>query len=169
VAKARPNPGHEALARWEAKVPEFTLITQNVDGLHARAGSRNILELHGNIWRTRCTSCHSAEERHEVPLREIPPTCGACGELLRPDVVWFGESLDPQVLGAAIEASRTCEVFVVAGTSGVVQPAASLAALAVDAGATVVEVNPDPTPLTAIVHHRLGGPGGEVLPELVPY
>lgn len=167
IGKAEPNPGHEALAEWERRCSDFSLITQNIDGLHARAGSADPIELHGNIWRTRCTGCGRKAEDRRIPLPEFPLPCGTCGGLLRPDVVWFGESLDPEVLSSAIEASRRCDLFLVAGTSGVVQPAASLAGVAKAAGATLIEVNLDPTPISAIADHRLAGKAGEILPALL--
>ncbi|MCZ6603212.1 MAG: NAD-dependent deacylase [Planctomycetota bacterium] len=167
IAAAIPNPGHRALAEWERSIPEFTLITQNVDGLHHLAGSRRLVELHGNIWRTRCGGCGRMDEDRRVPLPEHPPHCSTCRGLLRPDVIWFGESLDPDVLTTATEASNRCDLFLVAGTSGVVEPAASLARLALQSGATVIEVNPDRTSLSAIAHHSLAGRSGDILPRLI--
>ena len=168
IGDARPNPAHEALAAWEAHAGSFDLITQNIDGLHAAAGSRHPIELHGSIWRTRCTGCGEVSEDRSVPLPEIPPSCGNCSALLRPDVVWFGESLDPDILAAAVEAASRCELFLVAGTSSVVQPAASLATIALQSGAVVVEVNPERTPLTPLATHHLAGKAGVWLPGLLP-
>ena len=129
IAAAQPNTGHFALVELEARAAGFTLITQNVDGLHQRAGSRNVLEIHGSIWTVRCTVCGKQQSNHDVPLRSLPPQC-TCGELLRPGVVWFGEGLDPQVWHNAEKAVRSAELLLVAGTSAVVYPAASLVPLA---------------------------------------
>jgi len=166
VKAARPNRGHEAMAVIEKYVPTFTIITQNVDGLHRMAGNKNVLELHGNIQRVRCSECFHIAETWGDDTESVP-TCLHCGGLLRPDVVWFGESLPTDQLEAAIEATRTCEVFFSIGTSGVVQPAASLAHAAHSRGAIVVEVNAEPTPLTSKANYFLQGKSGEILPQLV--
>ncbi|MBM4274045.1 MAG: NAD-dependent deacylase [Deltaproteobacteria bacterium] len=166
IAKVSPNPGHRALADLEHLVPEFTLITQNVDGLHRLAGSRNVLEIHGSIWEVRCTGCGRVAEDRRVPL-PLMPYCEACGALLRPNVVWFGEALDPARLQTAHEALRLAEIMLVAGTSGVVQPAASFALWAKESGARLVEINPDPTPLTPYCDWVFQGKSGEVLPALL--
>jgi NAD-dependent deacetylase len=160
-----PNAAHETLAKMEAALPDLTLITQNVDGLHQAAGSRNVLELHGNIWRARCTGCERTTEDRRAPLPEIPPHCSKCGALLRPDVVWFGESLPPEVLEAAWAAAARCRLMLVIGTSAVVQPAASLPLVALRNGARLVEVNPNETPLSAHAHEILCGPAAELLPK----
>ncbi len=162
----RPNPGHYALVEFEKHIPEFTLITQNVDGLHRMAGSRNLYELHGNIQRVRCSECGRFAEDWADDSEEVP-RCQLCGGLLRPDVVWFGEALPRAALEAAVEASRACELFLSIGTSGVVQPAASLAYAAHNRGAALIEVNPDSTPLTPKVDYFVQGKSGELLPELV--
>ncbi|MFQ5721727.1 MAG: NAD-dependent deacetylase [Candidatus Aminicenantales bacterium] len=160
----KPNPGHKALAEWEKIFPSFVPITQNIDGLHQKAGSHNILELHGNIWRLRCLKEGTVIENHEVPLKEIPPLCPHCQALLRPDVVWFGESLPQSILHQAFVDSSQCEVMLVIGTSAVVQPAASLPLTAAEAGAKLVEINPHSTPLTPNTDFSLRGKGGELLP-----
>jgi len=166
VSGADPNPGHLALAQLEQRVSQLTLITQNVDGLHQRAGSENVLELHGNIHRTICS-----RERVVIDswpeTDEVPPRCPRCESLLRPDVVWFGESLPEQTLAAAFAAAEACDVFLSVGTSGVVQPAASIPLTALRAGAITVEINPETTPLTDHVHGALPGPAGQVLPALL--
>lgn len=164
VGGAEPNPGHRALAELEDRVPDFTLVTQNVDGLHERAGSRDIIELHGNILRTVCSV-----ERVEVDPEPsgTPPVCPNCGAPLRPDVVWFGEMLPAGAMEAASEAVRNCDVFLSTGTSSLVYPAASLPYEAISARAIVVEINPGDTPLTPRVDYALGGRAGEVLPRLV--
>jgi len=166
VKGVRPNPGHYALVDIEACLPEFSLITQNVDGLHRMAGSRNVLELHGNIQRVRCADCYTFTETWGDDTESVPQ-CSVCGGLLRPDVVWFGEALPRDQLEAAVEAARTCEVFFSIGTSGVVQPAASLAHAARNRGAVVVEINAEPTPLTHKANYAFHGKSGELLPELV--
>lgn len=166
VARAMPNPGHCALAEWEARVPDFTVATQNVDGLHQRAGSRRVLELHGNLVRSRCF----AEDR-VVPAwnetGEVPPRCPGCGAWLRPDVVWFGESLPAGTLASAWEAAERAELFLSIGTSAVVHPAAGLIDAALGAGACVVEINPQPTPYSGRAAFVLSGPSGEWLPSLL--
>jgi NAD-dependent deacetylase len=166
IAQARPNPGHEALVTLEQRSADFTLITQNVDGLHSLAGSRNVLEVHGNLWRTRCLSCHEIRENRDPDIALLPPRC-ACEGMLRPDVVWFGERLPPEMLERSVRAVDACEFMLVIGTSGVVQPAASWALAALERGATVVEVNPEPTPLSALATHHLRGKAAELLPRLV--
>ncbi len=163
---AHPNPGHYALVEMEKNISQFTLITQNVDGLHRMAGSKNILELHGNILNVRCSECGTFTETWGDDLESVP-RCKKCNGLLRPDVVWFEESLPRVQLDAAINATRTCQVFFSIGTSGVVHPAAALAHAAKAEGAVVVEINAEPTPLTAKVDFAFHGKSGEILPELV--
>ena len=166
VKAVRPNPGHYALARIEQRLPDFILITQNVDGLHRMAGSQNLLELHGNIQRVRCAECYTFTEIWDDDTESVP-RCRECGGLLRPDVVWFGESLPRDQLEAAVEAARACDVFFSIGTSGVVQPAASLAFAAHNRGALVVEINAEPTPLTSKADYVFHGKSREILPALV--
>ena len=166
IKGVRPNPGHYALVEMEKLVPEFTLITQNVDGLHRFAGSQNVLELHGNIQKVRCSQCGIFTETW-VDDPDSVPTCSNCGGLLRPDVVWFGEPLPRGELETAVKASRACQVFFSIGTSGVVQPAASLAHAARNNGSVVVEINAEPTPLTPKVDFAFHGKSGELLPDLV--
>jgi NAD-dependent deacetylase len=166
IAPVAPNPGHAVLAAWEHRFKDFAVITQNVDGLHRKAGTRNLLELHGNIWRARCTREGTVRELAATPLARVPPLCPECGAVLRPDIVWFGESLDPDVLDRAFALSAACEIMFVVGTSSVVQPAASLPAAAARGGAKVVEVNLEPTPLTPHADYFLAGPAGQVLPAL---
>jgi NAD-dependent protein deacetylase/lipoamidase len=166
LAPLKPNPAHEALVRLEGKVPHFTLLTQNIDDLHRKAGSRNIVELHGNIWLVRCIRCLRVARKEEVPLPELP-TCPECGDLLRPHVVWFGEALDPADLERAVDASRSCQLMLVIGTSAVVQPAASLALVARERGARVVEVNLEATPYTHLLDAALHGKAGTLVPQLV--
>jgi len=165
IAGCTPNAAHVTLAEMEAALPDFTLITQNVDGLHQEAGSCDVLELHGNIWRARCTGCGRVTEDYRTPLPEIPPHCPKCGGLLRPDVVWFGEPLPPEVLEAALAAAARCRLVLVIGTSAVVQPAASLPLVALKSGARLVEINLAETPLSAHAHEILRGPAAEALPR----
>ena len=160
------NPAHKALVDLEAKVPHFTLITQNVDGLHLKAGSRNVLEIHGNLWKVRCTRCHKITTDMSPDMGTLPK-CQECGGLLRPHVVWFGESLDYPLLHQAMEASRTCQVMLVIGTSAVVQPAASLALETKGAGGKVAEINVEETPNSRMMDFVLLGKAGEIVPELV--
>ena len=164
IASKKPNAGHKILGRWEKIFPNFILITQNIDGLHQKAGSKNILELHGNIWKVRCTEERTITENHDIPLEEIPPHCSDCGALLRPHVVWFGESLSSSVLYKAFQVSSSCEIIFSIGTSAVVQPAASLPRAAAEANAKIVEINPDPTPLTSYADFSFRGKAGEILP-----
>jgi NAD-dependent deacetylase len=165
IGSCVPNAAHETLAEMEAVLPGFTLITQNVDGLHQAAGSRKVLELHGNVWRVRCLSCDRVSENHQAPLPELPPRCSECGGLLRPDVVWFGESLPPEVLDKAWAAAARCRLMLVIGTSAVVHPAASLPLVALRNGAHLVEVNPAETPLSGHAHEVLRGRAAEMLPD----
>lgn len=167
VSKCEPNAAHQALVRLEQRTENFHLITQNVDGLHRLAGSTDPTELHGNLWITRCTSCKDIREDRRVPI-PVPPTCEICGEMLRPHIVWFGESLDAANLDRAAKATAACELFLVVGTSGVVYPAAGFVDLALRGGATVVQVNLEPTPQTGCVQVSFEGKAGEVLPELIP-
>lgn len=167
IRKAQPNPGHWALAELERRKPGFTLVTQNVDGLHDRAGSRDVVKLHGDLWLARCTGCGAVERNEEVPLQEeLPPRC-RCGQALRPAVVWFGESLPEPAWERALQASGRSELFLVVGTSSVVYPAAGLAEVARRAGARLAIVNPEPTPLDASADWVLRGPAGELLPRLL--
>ena len=154
------------MAQLERRVPDFPLITQNVDGLHQRAGSRRVLKLHGDIWTLHCLGCGLEETNHDVPLQEIPPRC-SCGGLFRPGVVWFGEALPADVLRHAMEAAAHAQVFLVVGTSAVVQPAASLPLLAQQNGAKLVEVNLEETPLSAQADASFWGKAGELLPRLL--
>ncbi len=168
VERARPHAGHFALVEMERRVPQFVLVTQNVDGLHQLAGNRNVIELHGSIRRIKCFEC----ERHQRVPADMAgqggvPTCAHCGGLLRPDVVWFGESLPADAYRAAVEAAQACDVFLSIGTSGLVEPAASLPRIAERASATVVHINLDVETESALNVFRLHGKAGEALPVLV--
>jgi NAD-dependent deacetylase len=166
VAAVQPNPGHHALAQLELRFARFDLITQNVDGLHRRAGSRNVTELHGNLFRTTCSRDRTPVE-HWPETTELPPPCPSCGAPLRPDVVWFGESLPQYAINHAIDMARECEVFLSIGTSSQVYPAAQLPWDAKRKGALVIEINPTPTPLTEGADFALHAPSGQVLPALL--
>jgi len=162
----QPNPGHYALAEMQKRLPGFTLITQNVDGLHQKAGSTEVVELHGNIQRVKCFTCGQQAKEWEDQRVEVP-LCATCGGFLRPDVVWFGEQLSQTMLNRAIQAARNCDAFFSIGTSGLVQPAASLAFSAKRQGATIIEINPEDTPLTPKADFSLKGKAGELLPQLI--
>jgi NAD-dependent deacetylase len=166
VEQSRPNPAHYALAQLQQRVPRFTLITQNVDGFHQLAGNTGVIELHGNLARVKCAREDTVIDHWEA-TSETPPRCPNCGAYLRPDVVWFGEVLPRAALDAAAQAAITCDVFFSIGTSGLVEPAASLARMALQRGAKVVEVNATITPLTISATFMLRGTSGEILPELI--
>ena len=166
IAECNPNPGHYAIVEMAQHAKKLTLITQNVDGLHEKAGSVGPIELHGNISKIKCFDHH-----HPIPLaalnNEVPPTCPECGSYARPDVVWFGEGLNPRNIDRAYAAAENCHVFISVGTSAIVYPAANLPQIALERGATFIEINPNDTPLTRWADYALQGPSGEVLPQLV--
>src|SRR5215510_2353459 len=160
----KPNAAHAALARWQDQFNTFTLVTQNVDGLHRAAGSRDVIELHGSVWRARCNSCNVKCGLDQSEFEERVPCCRECGSPTRPDVVLFGEMLPPGAFEQAARRAETCELCFVVGTSAVVYPAAALPEIARDAGAYVVEVNPEATPLSNLCDEVLTGKAGEILP-----
>ena len=166
ISKSRPNPGHIALVDLENHFPVFTLITQNVDGLHQAAGSKAVIELHGNIFRTKCARDGRLISK-KLDSSESPPVCPDCGSYLRPDVVWFGESLPAEAIERALRATSNCQVFISIGTSTLVEPAASLPFIALENGATVLEINPQSTPLTPLTSYSVRGNAGEIIPKLV--
>jgi NAD-dependent deacetylase len=165
LSEVQPNPGHLALAQLARVFEEFAVITQNVDGLHQQAGSAGVIELHGNITTFKCF-----EKGHEGPVAALgltePPVCH-CGSLLRPAVVWFGEALPETALQQALHAAQTCDVFMVVGTSGLVYPAASLPSVAAGAGAIVIEINRERTPISELAHVFVGKESGKALPEIL--
>ncbi len=173
VLRAQPNPAHHAIAELASRLPRVTVVTQNVDDLHERAGSAGVLHLHGSLHTPRCARCgapHPLPEATPEPGGEgrlAPPRCGLCGGLVRPGVVWFGEMLPERELVAAQKAALGADFLLCVGTSGVVWPAAGIPGIARDAGATVVQVNADASDLDRLCHFNLRGPAGEVLPALL--
>ncbi len=166
LSTKKPNEAHHALAHLEVRTQRFRLITQNVDGLHRMAGSKNLYELHGDIWKVRCTSCGRVTDNHEVPL-SLLPHCSTCGGLLRPHIVWFGEALDRLTLALSFQAVESCEVMVIVGTSGLVYPAAMLMPSAKAHGAFVAEVNLAPSLHSSNVDLSLQGRAKEIIPLLI--
>jgi NAD-dependent deacetylase len=167
IRAARPNAGHVGLVELAKRAQRLTLVTQNVDGLHQRAGSPAVLEYHGNILRDRCTAEQVVAERSAESRSAAVPRCASCGALLRPDVVWFGEMIPTPALLQADAAAADCDAFVSIGTSSLVYPAAGLAEVALRRRVPVIEINPNPTDLTAYADVVLAGPAGRVLPELL--
>lgn len=166
IATKRPNSAHDAVTQMEQRFDRFWLITQNVDGLHREAGSRQLSEIHGNIWMVRCTACRLVVENRDVPI-SILPLCGSCGSLLRPHIVWFGESLAEEDLEKSDAALQTSDLCLIIGTSGLVYPAAGFASIAKQAGAFVVEINLDPTPQSGIVDVAIQGRAKDIVPLLL--
>jgi NAD-dependent deacetylase len=162
MQSVKPNPAHVAIANWQRRFPELTVVTQNIDGLHQKAGSRGVIELHGNIWRARCVTCEMTIDLTEHRRN----ACVACGDNLRPDVVLFGEMLPPGAYERAATAASTCELCFVVGTSALVYPAANIPAIAKMGGAYVVEINPEETPLSSFCDEVLSGKAGDILPVL---
>jgi NAD-dependent deacetylase len=165
VKQCQPNAAHYTLCEMEKYFESFWLITQNVDGLHTRAGCKNILELHGDIWKGRCVECESIVKLPETPLKSLPPHC-SCGYPLRPHVVQFGETLDHNILNKAFMASKKAELFFIIGTSGVVSPASEMPLMARERGAPVIEINTEPTVLTPHMSLSIRGKAAEALPKL---
>ncbi len=173
---ATPNAGHIALARMESlrllrqklksAIPPFLILTQNIDGLHQQAGSQNVLELHGSIWKVRCTGCERVSEDFPIQL-PVPPRCADCASLLRPHVVWFGEMLEEAILEQADQAVEACDLFLVIGTSALVHPAAAYPFHAAQRHVPVIEINLEPTPVTKIATLSLLGKAGDLLPQLL--
>ena len=161
-----PNPAHEAIARWQTAFADLTLVTQNIDGLHQAAGSRGVIELHGNIWRARCLDCGTRHNLRELKFDNDVPVCFDCGSSLRPDVVLFGEMLPAGAFETVAMKAEGCELCFVIGTSAVVYPAAAIPEMARGAGAYLVEVNPERTPLSELCDEVLMGKAGEILPLL---
>jgi NAD-dependent deacetylase len=162
----KPNPAHKAIARWQDRFPGFALVTQNIDGLHQAAGSREVIELHGSIWRARCVHCGARHNLRELRIESGVPACFECGSPMRPDVVLFGEMLPAGAFEQAAARASECDLCFVIGTSAVVYPAAAIPEIAQAAGAYVVEVNPERTPLSDSADEVLEGRAGEILPLL---
>jgi NAD-dependent deacetylase len=167
IETVTPNEGHRALARMEKAFSDFTLVTQNVDNLHRRAGNKNVLELHGNIMQSYCVDCGARENHPDFSGENTIPRCKSCGGLVRPDVVWFGEMLPPDVFETAKRAAQHCNLFISVGTSAIVYPAASLPTTAKQAGAYTVEVNIERTEQSSLFDETLLGKAGDVLPTIV--
>jgi NAD-dependent deacetylase len=165
VARAEPNAGHRALAELQSLVPRLTLVTQNVDGMHQRAGSKDVIEFHGNLFSNRCAAEHRIVQVSED--ERVVPTCPDCGSYARPGVVWFGEAIPEDALHASFAAAADCDVFLSVGTSSLVYPAAGLADIAREGGAVTIEVNLNPTDQSDSFTASLRGNAGTVLPQLV--
>lgn len=166
IGNAQPNRGHTAIKALEDIFENFFLITQNVDGLHARTGIKNMVEIHGNLWRVRCMRDRRTSMLMDYPLKTIPPVC-ECGGLLRPDVVWFGESIPGEYLNKSYQVINMCDTLIVAGTSGAVYPVASFPQMVKDNGGFVIEVNVEQTPISQIADISLFGKSGDLLPAIV--
>ena len=166
LAQLRPNAAHTTIASWQDRFSDLSLVTQNIDGLHQAAGSRDVIELHGNVWRARCFDCDARYSLDDLSRDEAVPSCFDCGGNLRPDVVLFGEMLPPGAFERAADAAQRCELCFVVGTSAVVYPAASIPEIARGNGAYLVEVNPERTPLSDLCDEVLMGKAGEMLPLL---
>ncbi len=166
ISQVEPNDGHRALVEMESIFPRMFLFTQNIDGLHQRAGSKNVQELHGSIWRVRCLKERKTFETFQTPFEQLPPHC-ECGSLVRPDVVWFGEALPPDILATAWQVAANCDIFFLIGSSATVEPAASFGWIARENGAVVVEINAEITPVTEIANECFLGKSGILLPKLV--
>ncbi len=167
MKNAKPNAGHFAITTLEKEKRDFTLITQNVDGLHFTAGTRNVIEIHGSLWETKCTECEKVEKNYLVPLPQLPPKCGHCDSLVRPNTVWFGEIIPMEKIDRCLFAIEQCDLLLIVGTSGVVEPAASMGLLAKKSEKPVVEINTEVTPGTGLYDASVIGKSGEVLPLLV--
>jgi NAD-dependent deacetylase len=163
VAKCEPNEGHRIIASIQAELPGTGVVTQNIDGMHQRGGAKDVVELHGSLWRVRCDREGTVREDHTMPMN--PRKC-ACGAYFRPDIVWFEDSLDERNLGRASELLSSCDLLVTVGTSAVVYPAAQLPRIAMANGATTIEVNLEDTDVSHLYQHRLRGKASEVLAEL---
>ncbi len=166
LTNIKPNPAHETIASWQNRFHEFTLVTQNVDGLHQAAGSRDVIELHGSVWRARCCECGARFNVRELNFDDGVPACFECTGRLRPDVVLFGEILPAGAFELAAGAAGACDLCFVVGTSAVVYPAASIPEIARAAGAFIVEVNPERTPLSNLCYEVVTGKAAEILPRI---
>ncbi len=161
VGACRPHRGHDVIVAAEQQLSRVTVVTQNIDGMHQLAGSTGVTELHGSLWRVRCDRCGETQSGYDSPLADLH--CGGCGGWWRPDIVWFGDMLNEAVVQSAVSQISQCDLLVAVGTSAVVYPAAQLPQLAAKGGAVLVEINPEPTPMSALYHHHLRGPASEML------
>lgn len=164
VGQCQPHSGYESIAQFERQFPETSVVTQNIDGLHYRAGSSQVYELHGSLWRVRCDDCGEVMDNHESPIQNRKHSCGA---YLRPDIVWFGDSLSADVVSRALNAIRRCDVLISIGTSAVVMPAAGFPLEAKRAGAMTIEINPEPTALSDVYDRVIRRPASEALSDIL--
>lgn len=169
LQNCQPNAAHFTLAEWQNKFEDFTLVTQNIDGLHTRAGSEDLLELHGNINRSYCTKCEKRFQMNAGEVPHKPENCDECGAKVRPDVVLFGEILPMEIFRKAEQKSRECDLFFIIGTSALVYPAAGLAEIAKHSGAKLIEINPEETPMTNFCDFQIREKAGEFLPSLTVF
>lgn len=166
ISKVLPNKAHKILAKWEKKFKKIGIVTQNIDGLHQRAGARKVTELHGNIWEAICLAEKTIFRYEENPIKEFPPKCPKCGSLIRPNVVWFGESLNPEILSSAYSLFENSDIAIVIGTSAIVYPAAYLPKLTKNRGGKIIEINIQKTSLTNFADYFFEGKASEVLSEI---
>ncbi len=166
ISEVHPNKAHEILAKWEKRLKNLTIVTQNIDGLHQKSGSRNVIELHGNIWEVRCIKENKIFKYEENPIKEFPPKCPDCGSIIRPNVVWFGESLNPEILSLSFSLFENSDIALVIGTSSVVYPAAHLPLLTKKSGGKIIEINIEETSLTGLSDIFLKGKASEILKEI---
>ncbi len=166
ISKVQPNKAHEILAKWEKGLKNLTIVTQNIDGLHQKSGSKNVIELHGNIWEVRCIKENKIFKYEENPIKEFPPRCPDCGSIIRPNVVWFGESLNPEILSLSFSLFENSDIALVIGTSSVVYPAAHLPLLTKKSGGKIIEINIEETSLTGLSDIFLKGKASEILKEI---
>jgi NAD-dependent deacetylase len=167
LAKASPNPGHYAMAEMQTHLPNTHIITQNIDGLHQEAGGKRVIELHGNLSRTKCFEHGHPAREWQTPDKDEPPRCLQCGSFLRPDVVWFHESLSPDALNMAFHLAEQADVFFTIGTSALVHPAATLPLVAAEHGAYTIEINPEPSAVSRYMDEGIRGKSGEVFPQII--
>ena len=167
VSQKKPNSGHYALVELEKKKSDFTVITQNIDDLHRVAGNRNVIDLHGNIWWTRCTECFYKEENRNVPLDKLPPGCKNCGAVLRPGVIWYEENIPAQIIDSCLIAIENCDVMLIVGTSALIEPAGSMGLVAKRTGKPVIEINLEKTINSILYDLVLLGRSGDILPKIL--
>ncbi len=169
ISKVEPNKAHRILAEWENSLGNIEIVTQNIDGLHQRAGSKKVVELHGNIWQAICLKENRVFKFKENPIKEFPPKCSECGGLIRPDVVWFGEALDPLILEKAFNLFESADVAIVIGTSSIVYPAAYLPQITKKNGGSTIEINIEETALTPLADFFFKGKASDILSQINNY